>query len=241
MKKSLNFIFCLAGKGTRFTNAGYNTPKYLLPTKNNNILSEILQNINDKNIINFIIIINSEHIDYSEDINKISKEFKLDIKILITDDTRGQAHTAFKACNEINNDLPTFFFNGDTIILNRDIKLMAYRMFKKNIYGYIDCFNSDNKHFSYVKIDEFSYVVDIIEKEVISNLATTGLYGFKTAKLYSDYYNSMCFENEEYISHIYKKMLNDNLSIKVCVHEKEEHTIILGTPKEYLNWMYNEE
>lgn len=240
MEKQLNFIFCLAGKGSRFSNAGYKTPKYLLPTKNGIILSEILQNINDKNIMNFIIIINSEDKDYYQDINKINQDCNLGVKILITDDTRGQAHTAFKACNEINNDLPTFFFNGDTIIMNRDLKLMANEMFNNDICGYIDCFKSDSEHFSFVKIDELSYVIDIIEKEVISNLATTGLYGFKTAKLYSDYYNSMYFKKEEYISDIYKKMLDNNLPIKACLHEKEEHTIILGTPTEYLNWMHRE-
>ena len=36
-----------------------------------------------------------------------------------------------------------FLLNGDTIIMNRDLKLMANEMFNNDICGYIDCFKYD--------------------------------------------------------------------------------------------------
>ncbi len=47
------------------------------------------------------------------------------MKLLVTDDTRGQAETGYIGCSAINNNYPIFFFNGDTILKQRDIENMA--------------------------------------------------------------------------------------------------------------------
>lgn len=237
MKKLINVVFCLAGEGSRFVAENYNTPKYLLDSKTKTILDEIIFNINNKEFCSFYFIINTKHKEYLIQINKIIKQFNIDFDIILTDDTKGQAHTAYIACQKINNNNPVFIFNGDTIIINRDLYFMTNQMTNFEISGYIDAFKSDKPHFSYVIIDDNSKLIEIKEKIVVSNLATSGVYAFISANLYKKYYKKLKTDNEEYISDVYNEMLIDDLRIMVNISENESDTIILGTPKEYKKWL----
>tara|TARA_B100001113_G_C21115050_1_gene624995 strand:+ start:1776 stop:2495 length:720 start_codon:yes stop_codon:yes gene_type:complete len=237
MKKTINVVFCLAGEGSRFIAENYTIPKYLLNSKAKTILHEIIYNINKKEYCSFYFIINSRHKKYLAQINDTIKQFNIDFDIIITDDTRGQAHTAYIACKKINNNNPVFIFNGDTIIINRDLNFMTSQMTDFKISGYIDAFKSKKSHFSYVIIDDNLELIQIKEKIVVSDLATSGLYAFVSANLYRKYYKKLKTDKEEYISDVYNKMLSDNLRIKINIAENDSDTIVLGTPVEYKKWL----
>lgn len=239
MKKLINVIFCLAGEGSRFIAEDYTTPKYLLNSKTKTILYEIIFNISNKELCLFYFVINSKHKEYLTQIRNIVKQFNIDFDIIITDDTKGQAHTAYIACQRINDNNPIFIFNGDTILINRDLHYMTKEMTNNKISGYIDAFMSEKPHFSYVIVDNNLELIEIKEKIVVSDLATSGLYAFISADLYKRYYKKLKIDNEEYISDVYSKMLVENLRIKINIAEKESETIILGTPAEYKKWLYD--
>lgn len=178
------------------------------------------------------MVINQDHEGFAGQIEKILSGLHDNFKVLVTSDTRGQAETAYIGCSSINNDYPVFFFNGDTILKNRDVENMALDLTQK-YNGAIDVFLEDRTHFSFVQLSDQNIVEKIAEKEAISRFATTGLYGFSDKGIYTTYYNRIDTSTEMYISDIYKLMIADDEKIRGYVFPDECDTIILGTPEEY--------
>lgn len=180
------------------------------------------------------LVINREHRDFVGQIEKILLKQDNGFKIIITEDTKGQAETGFIGCSEIDNNDPVFFFNGDTILRNREIDHMSDDL-GQNFAGAIDVFFEDSSHFSFVKLSAEHLVEEIAEKAAISRYATTGLYGFSSKQMYIEYFNKINSTTELYISDIYKLMIQNNERIKGYVSPNELDTIILGTPEEYFS------
>ena len=72
-------------------------------------------------------------------------------------------------------------------------------------------------------------ITNISEKILISNEATSGLYGFSSTETYCKYYV------DGYISQIYDKMIKDDKHIVSGDIHNDNDTIVLGTPYEYTN------
>ena len=69
------------------------------------------------------------------------------------------------------------------------------------------------------------------EKIVVSDLATSGLYGFQTVDLYRRLYERLpCL----YISGMYKNLIEEKGLVVVGEKHLESDTVVLGTPSEYL-------
>ena len=71
---------------------------------------------------------------------------------------------------------------------------------------------------------------EIKEKVLISNLATSGLYGFSSSSMFIEN-----FDNEIYISEIYRKMIKKGMKIATGETYSESDTLVVGTPSEYFN------
>lgn len=228
-------MYCLAGKGKRFTDKNITAPKYLLELGDNQtILEKSVEEFNFPDEVSLYLVINKDHKGFIGSIEEILSKRNNSFKVIVTEDTRGQAETGFIGCSFIDNNKPVFFFNGDTILKNRDIENMSADLLQ-NYSGAIDVFLEDRNHFSFVKLSEDLLVEKIAEKEVISRYATTGLYGFSNKELYINYFNRIDSRTELYISDIYKLMISNNEKIKGYVCSDELDTIILGTPEEYFS------
>lgn len=221
----------LAGLGTRFTTKGYLTPKFLLPLSNGNtIIEEIMKNLVDSSVDEVLLIVNKKYREvltstyHSMDYPKA--------KFIWIESTRGQAETVFKGLLNYSSEDRFIVMNGDTVLRNRSLTTV-YDQLSKGWDGWIDCFSSNEDKYSYVKINDNSEVETIMEKVVISNLATTGLYGFTSVKVYNHYYKCLNLEKEVYISDVYDLMINDGKKIRAELNNDRNNTIILGTPEEY--------
>jgi dTDP-glucose pyrophosphorylase len=103
--------------------------------------------------------------------------------------------------------------------------------------GFIPCFIAEGDHWSFVRLDETGKVVEIKEKERISDYCTIGAYYFKSCelyeKLYQEYYSSEqnLVNGEKYVAPLYNYLLTKNGEIYIsCVEYDKVH--VLGTPKE---------
>lgn len=228
----MNLILTMAGKYSRFREEGMKIPKYLLPWGNRSILSEIIYKLTESNDIdNVFLIANKNDDDYLGHVRSIMNHYNITHKnLVLLDDTTGQAETAFLGLQAIEKfhklQGPIVFHNIDTILYERDMGSIKKSL--KSYDGHIDVFNSNNHDYSYVLVKN-SLVEVISEKVLISNLATSGLYGFANADLFINNY-----DNEGYISEIYKKIIGKNYKITIGKTYNEKETIVLGTPAEYL-------
>ena len=237
-------VLCLAGLGKRFTDVGVYKPKYLLPWKSKlNLLSTIIKELKIPKDLMVMLILNDRHKEYYDEvilaIEKIHKNYCLHY----IEDTLGQAETA-KIAAEISiskfpeySSRPVIFLNGDTILKNRDINEYQYSLKKTD--GLIDTFSNTNANYSYIKYSDDT-VTAIEEKLVISDHATTGLYGFKNPVYYLENYLSTNFKGEHYISYVYDTLLSHNARIKDRHVKNVKDTIIVGTPEEYQSHMGDE-
>ena len=246
VQKDINsiFILCLAGLGKRFTDEGIHCPKYLLPIDESQttILEESLKNFNLKEETKIILCCNESHREYELLIQNILKLKNYNSEIIVTENTNGQAHTAYIASKFIVSkypkyleDLPIIFFNGDTILKNRNISKMISLM--EDSLGLIDCFTSQNPKFSYIQTTNKKNVSNIEEKVCISDKATSGLYLFSTASIYMKEFEEGGFldsGDETYISHVYKSMISKGKNINFYLEKDLNNTLVLGTPEQYL-------
>lgn len=222
------------GFNTRFHNAGFDVPKYLLPWGNKTILYEIIKNIKYDGQI--ILVANKRDIYFKSNLLSELKDFDLNyLNVIHIDDTLGQAHTAAITIDFIKNqDEPMFVHNCDTILYGRDLNEISKIL---EIYeGYVDLFLGDSTDYCFAQTNEDN-ICNIKEKKQISPLASSGLYGFKNAKIYEYYYNHTKFDRktkEIYISKVLETMLSEKTTIKCNKNYSEYKTIVLGSPKEYI-------
>ena len=103
-----------------------------------------------------------------------------------------------------------------------------------NIDGGILTFENIHPKWSYVKVDDHGNVTELREKEVISNIATVGIYFWSKGKDYVKYAEQMIAKNhkvhgEFYVAPAYNEAIQDGKKIKVYNVDKMWG---LGTPED---------
>lgn len=226
----------MAGRYQRFTNEGYKMPKYLLPWGDRTVLGVILSELNrDKVFSDIFLVANHRDEAYMPHVRAVLRDHGIKpSNLIMSEDTSGQAETAMigiKAIEKAHGQSaePVVFHNIDTILLRRN--LCEVRDSLKTNNGFIDIFGANNKGYSYVLTDDKKQVTEIAEKIVVSDMATSGLYGFKNTEIFKKHYSSQ----DIYISSIFKKMISAGESVVAGEKHKERDTIVLGTPEEYIN------
>jgi NDP-sugar pyrophosphorylase family protein len=224
------YVFPMMGLSSRFTNAGFKVPKYMLPFSGGTIFEAVLKSFKKEFSDNiFIFILKSNNI-YISDIEKIIislqvKKYKI---ILLNNDTMGQAHTVFEGLQTIKqlNDQITIF-NIDTIHLSYEYP--STFMLK----SYLELFVGEGNHWSFADIKD-NRVVKLTEKERISEYCSNGLYVFESAKLFLNIYDKFYFKTsgEQYIAPMYNCLIKNNIDVGFKIVKKEQ-LIFVGTPEEY--------
>ena len=225
-------IILLGGKGERFKNNGYTVPKPLIPIFGKPIIEWLIDNLNFDKIDNIII-------PYNEELSKYNFEEYLKNKYLIYKftfkllkyETRGAAETLYDTLNDLCklniSDQPILSLDGDNFYTTDIIKEWGG---KNKIFCFEDI--SDNPIYSYVEYQD-NKIINIVEKNKISNYACCGAYGFNSWKKLMDgckyvIDNDIRSNNEFYISNVVKNMLENEI-FKIQLINKSKY-ICLGTP-----------
>ncbi len=234
----MNLILTMAGRYTRFINEGYRIPKYLLPWGDHSILREIIRELTKgSEFKNIYLVANKRDVIYMPHVRKVLKGLGIpEDNLFLISDTSGQTETAYQGIQDIQNKFgevegPIVFHNIDTILYGRDFKNLSRILDEYD--GFVDIFESSNHNYSYVLMK--GDVVDTIaEKIVISDKASSGLYGFPSVEKFLEFYSP----EELYMSHLYQKMIKNGSRITVSDMHTEKDTVVLGTPSEYLTNAY---
>ena len=238
----MNLVICMAGRNTRFHDVGIDTPKYLLPLSGRPVIEMIIQNLIASNsFANVYLVAHQRDIFFRAELQTSLLNLGIDPENLrYIGETKGQADTANEslAILNLNLDEPVVFHNADTILLSRDT--VALKKSLQMGHGSIDVFLADSPSYSYVDIQE-GRILEIAEKSVISNWATSGLYGFPTGSVFQSYFKKFSElavpqnAKELYISDIINLMLADNFNFEPLSHDLKglSTTLVIGSPEEY--------
>jgi HAD superfamily hydrolase (TIGR01509 family) len=232
----LNVLIPMAGAGSRFANAGFTFPKPLIDVRGKPMVQVVVENMNME--ANFIFIVQKEHYE------KYNLQYMLQLvapgcKIVQVDGvTEGAACTVLMAKELINNDDKLFMINSDQFIEWNSNEVM-YSLAADQIDGGILTFESTHPKYSYVKTDDNGFAAEVVEKKVISNMATVGAYYWTKGSDFVKYAEKMVAENrrvnnEFYVAPVYQEAIDDGKKIKVKNIEKFWS---LGTPEDLTTFL----
>jgi RpiB/LacA/LacB family sugar-phosphate isomerase len=228
--KKYNLLVPLAGRGQRFVDEGYVVPKYMITARDRHLIDWALSSI-DTQECNLIFCLRQDHINNFGVDDVFRKKFGNDIKIVVIDKiTDGSVSTCLLAKDYIDNDLPLFIYTVDVHFQRKFVPVPF-----QNNSGLVLTFKSNNPAYSYVKTDKNGIATLTAEKEVISNNACVGVYGFATGALFVKYAEKMIAQNlrtrnEFYITPLYNLMIQDKHAVTI---QEVERMYIMGTPEEY--------
>lgn len=214
-KQTLNILLPCAGAGSRLR-AKHHLPKPLIDISGKTMIQRVVESLNID--ANYIFIVQKEHYD-QYNLGAYLKLIVPDCTILCTDGlTDGAACTSLLAENLINNDKHLLIANSDQL-LDWDSSDFMYRMLSSNTDGGILTFKRENDpKWSYVKLNEQGYVVELAEKKPISDTATIGLYYWNKGSDYVKSAKDMIDANDRvrgefYIAPTYTYMIREKKKI----------------------------
>lgn len=205
----LNIVVPMAGRGSRFFDAGYEMPKPLIDINGHPMIEYVVKNITPNQDHRFIFICQEEHIQkYHLDItlNAIAPSCTI---IPITYITEGAACTVLLAEQYINVEVPLMIANSDQYV---DVDINDYVDSIRENDGLIMTMPANHPKWSYIQFDNQGYVTLVREKEVISNEATVGIYNFARGNEFVEFAHQMIrknirVNNEFYVAPIYNEMI----------------------------------
>ena len=230
-----NIVVPMAGRGTRFLKEDYKQPKPLIPILGKPMVQVVINNIKPKMKHRFIFLCLKEHI-VKYKIDEKLKKWASDCKIVVVDKvTEGAACTVLLAKKYINNNDALMIANSDQWV-NIDINGYLAEMDRQKADGLIMTFHASDPKWSYVKLDKKGNVIGIVEKQVVSNEATVGIYNFRHGKDFVESAEEMISKNlrvnnEFYVAPVYNELINKNKKIVIYDIGKELRGMYgLGTP-----------
>jgi NDP-sugar pyrophosphorylase family protein len=221
----INIVLPIAGRGSRFAEAGFELPKPLIPVHGKPMIEVVVNNIRPLCEHRFIFVALKEHLDHlgmEETLNRVAPGCVI---ITVTEVTEGAACTVLLARELIDNNDQLMIANSDQWV-DIDINDYLSLMDDKKVDGLIMTMWADDPKWSFVGFDEEGNVNNVVEKEVISNEATVGIYNFKKG---SDFVNAadlmiaknLRVKNEFYVAPAYNEMIAYNAEIKIFNVGKE--------------------
>lgn len=233
----INIVIPMAGAGSRFINAGYKDPKPLISILGHSMIEWVVKNLTPSLEHRYIFICQKEHI-HKYNLMQILRELSPSSLVLSIESlTSGAACTTLAAKEYINNNTPLLIANCDQFI-NVDINDYLKALFEDGIDGAIMTMKASDPKWSYVSFDKDGYINFVVEKEVISNDATVGIYGFRRGSDFVLAAEEMIslnirVNNEFYVAPTYNQLIKRNAKITPYNIGDVENSIFgLGTPED---------
>lgn len=239
----MNIVIPMAGRGSRFTSAGFSRPKPLVQLLGKPMIELVVENLKPDCDHTFIFVCLDEHLEIYPELEPFLHGLSRNVTVVPIDGvTQGAACTVLCAEKFIDNDTPLIIANSDQYI-DFDQSGFYSSIGKSSYAGHIMTFFASHPKWSYVSTDESGNIVTVVEKEVISNQATTGIYHFSTGATFVKYAKQMVECNdtvngEFYIAPTYNYMIRDGL--KVIPYEVNGNDGVmygLGTPEDMCLFM----
>ncbi|MBP5107671.1 glycosyltransferase family 2 protein, partial [Pseudomonas protegens] len=177
----LQIIVPMAGAGSRFAVAGYKDPKPLIPVHGVPMIKVVIDNLTPQRDHKFIFICQAAHVEAYGLREKLST-WAPGCKIVeLNGVTEGAACTVHAAKALIDNEHPVMIANSDQFV-DLDIDDYLAAMDAAAADGIIMTMKADDPKWSFVGFNETGTINRVVEKEVISDEATVGIYNFRSGR-----------------------------------------------------------
>jgi len=228
----------MAGRGSRFANAGFATPKPLIEVDGQPMFLKALSSLaNIDTAKSYTIVIREEH-DMQYGLGKMLRDVLPGVNIVITDEQpTGAATDALRSKPYLKADEGVIVMDCDLWFQSESYRDLVKASLDgtSDIAGGLLTFAADSPRYSYALFGNDGIVTETAEKRVISNNAITGAYYFATAQLFIDAAEKLLSTTlndqmpEYYISHLYNILIADGGKIQAATVDQYAS---FGTPEE---------
>jgi len=227
----MKLILPMAGNGQRFFDAGYDLPKPLIDIKGKPMFARVIENLWVNNA-ELTCIVRQDHVDDYEIDKRILEHYHDANIIIIPGTTEGAVCTVRLATNVLGGE-PMIVANCDQL-MRWDPKEF-YEKIDTNLYpgGLIPVFtpnHNEPKH-SYCEVDKYGNLLQLKEKEIISDIATVGVYYFGDESKWIKAHEKQMDANDRTNNEFYLAPTYNYLEENVGIHRIDE-MIGMGTPEE---------
>lgn len=234
----LNIVVPMAGRGSRFAKAGYKDPKPLIPVGGKPMIQWVIDNVRPSQPHRFIFVCMAEHLQTYPQVPETLHRLCPGCEIVTVDKvTDGAACTVLLARRFIDDDNPLMIANADQFVeLNINDYLATMERAKAD--GLIMTFWADHPKWSYCRLKPDGTVQEVVEKQVVSNEATVGIYNFRRGADFVRAADAMIAKNlrvnnEFYVAPTYNQLIEEGLKVVVVATGREyEGMYGLGLPED---------
>lgn len=207
----LTIVIPMAGRGSRFADAGYTLPKPLLPIHGVPMIEVVVGNLRPARPHRFVFVCQREHLrafGFEARLRAIAPGCEI---VAIDGVTEGAACTVLLAADAIDPDDVLLIANSDQWV-DTDIDRHLALIDSKGLDGLIMTMAADHPKWSYVMLDDEGAVCRVVEKEVVSHEATVGLYAFARGRDFVAAARAMIARDERvngefYVAPVYNDLL----------------------------------
>jgi dTDP-glucose pyrophosphorylase len=198
----LNILVPMAGRGSRFARAGFVLPKPLLPAQGRPMIEVVIENIRPTRPHRFIFIAQQEHLD-AHGLEPVLMRAGPGTRVIGIDGvTEGAACTTLLARELIDSAAPLMIANCDQYVAT-DIDDYLEAMDRSGLDGWIMTMGAHDPKWSFVRLDEQGLVCEVVEKRVVSQQATVGIYNFRRGSDYVRAADTMIAANDRTLGEFY--------------------------------------
>lgn len=232
----MTVLMTMAGLGSRFKEKGYVPPKFRIMARGRTLMAWSLSSLQAFFAERFVFAcLDAED---GEWIRSAATALGISEAVVAKrpEVSRGQAETAFDALVHVDPSEPLWIYNIDTSVRPNAMRPQDLG----TAAGCVPVFHCNEPNMSFVRYGAADDVVEIAEKRPISSWATVGLYGFRSAACFAEYYEEAYHrgrirltQGERYIAPMYELMLSQGERI-VAPRLETQDVAILGTPAQVL-------
>lgn len=240
--RKLQIVMPMVGLGSRFADAGFDTPKPLIEVDGLPMFKKAISSFDHIDVEkSYHFVIRQEHVD-TQSLDKRIKEALPEANIIVLPEiTRGAAESALAAKPHLNPDDGLVLLDCDLWFQSESYEAMVRNSLTgtTQIDGGVLTFPADNPRYSYAEIGEDGMVLRTAEKIVISNSAITGAYYFAAVQTFIEAAEELLTQplseamKEYYISFVYSMILQNGGKIQAAYVDQFAS---FGTPEELADY-----
>lgn len=178
--RTLTIVVPMAGRGSRFAEAGYALPKPLIDIEGRAMIELVIDNLTPRRPHRFVFIAQRSH-DAEYGLSDRLRTWAPGSDVVLIDGvTEGAACTVLTARDVIDAQAPLMIANSDQYIDHSiDDYLEAWDVAGTD--GFIMTMTATHPKWSFIRFDDTGRPVGVAEKVPVSDVATVGIYNFARA------------------------------------------------------------
>ena len=232
--EKLHLVMPMGGRGYRFFDNGFQTPKPLIELRGKPFFYWAVQSVAKFTAladIRFVVL--REHVERFAIDDVIRAHYPDALITVIPEVLPGAVLTCLEGISAISDGAPVLFNDCDHMFISRAFSDFANAGDFDRPDGALLTFLSQDARFSYAMLDDDGFVTGTVEKQVVSDQAICGAYYFRSADVFrtaaEEYLTESRYE-EFFVSGVYDVMVRRGLQVRTFPTDVH---ISFGTPAEY--------